>query len=142
MDLIKDLVNLEDKGYTIILVFDPDSAGERIRSDIARNLKNPRHIYLDKNLCIRKNKVGIENISSSTLEHLFDNIIEYKKNNNSNLLPIDLYNLGLIGSEKAFEKRDVITKHYNIGHSNSKTLYKKLVSIGASKEDLKRILNV
>lgn len=141
-DLVNDLVSLEEKGYIIILVFDPDSAGEKIRSALCKKLKNPRHIYLDKNLCIKKNKVGIENISDYTLEHLFDNIIEFKKKTTSKLLPIDLYNLGLIGTEMSFKKREIITKYYNIGHSNSKSLYKKLVALDIEKDDLERVLNV
>ena len=84
----------------------------------------------------------IENISNSTLEHLFDNIIEFKKKTTSKLLPIDLYNLGLIGTEMSFKKREIITKYYNIGHSNSKSLYKKLVALDIEKDDLERVLNV
>ena len=131
--LVKHQDNLE-----IILLFDPDFPGEKIRKHIASQLKNPKHIYVDQNVARHKRKIGIEHVSKIHLDEALKHIIiqDYK-----NTLSKEAFvELGLEGHKDAKQKRLNVGKNLHIGYANAKTLYKRLNLIGMTKEDIQRIL--
>ena len=59
-DLIERLKEV-DKRCGIIILTDPDYAGKKIRSRIAKHIPNAKHAYIDRKKAIKKNDLGVEN---------------------------------------------------------------------------------
>jgi ribonuclease M5 len=135
LSLIKEL----SKDNHIILLFDPDSAGETIRNKMMKILEgtNVSNIYVDKNFSISKNKkkIGIEHIDVNRLKEY----IKYQiptKNTNYYITYSDIFMLGLSGLDST-SLRDKLCVFYHIGKCNSKQFVNRLNMLGISLEELK-----
>ncbi len=140
-DVIDFLINHQDK-FDIILLLDPDHAGEYIRKKLSKILDHPKHIFVEQKDAHSTNrkKIGIEHMDSSLILNLLANEI-VQKNQMEKLMLSDLYALGLTGSKDSKLRRSIITNHFHLGHCNSKTLLDRLSWIGLTKEDIKAVLD-
>ncbi|HLT00370.1 MAG TPA: ribonuclease M5 [Acholeplasma sp.] len=139
-DVIKFLQKNEEK-LDIVLLFDPDHAGEYIRKKIASKLKNPIHIFVEKDIARSKNgkKIGIEHIKTSILKEKLQ--YEVILDQDSDLKLSDLVNAGLAGVNEAKDLREKITNYYHIGHCNAKTLLQRLKWLGITKQMLEKVID-
>ena len=123
-EFINQLKKLE-KSYQIILLLDPDFAGENIRRKLAQNLTNPTHIYVEKTLATNtKGDVRIENLKISDLRDAIQN-----ERINAQLGDIDtifLINHGYLSKPYSKELRLKLTSHFKIGYTNGKGLAERL----------------
>jgi len=140
-DVLDFLVTYEDK-FDIILMFDPDYAGERIRKIVAKNLKKPKHIFIQKEIAYNKtgSKIGIEHLS---LEHLKQALQQevHQSNDSAHITINMLYALGLTGQKDSKQKRKSITKKLHLTYSNTKTFMERLNWIGITYERLKELVD-
>lgn len=136
IDLIKEL----SKTNNIIIFTDPDSPGERIRSIITEAVPNAKQAFLRKKDCISSNnkKVGIEHASKEAIIEALSNV--YSSNEVTTITNIDLYQLGLNGSNDSAILRDKISDILNIGRPNCKTFLKRLNLLGLTKKDVEELL--
>lgn len=137
--VIEFLVNHQNV-FDIILMFDPDYPGEKIRKKVAEQLQSPKHIYIDQSVAKSKKKIGIEHVSKTELDKAFKHVVveKYKPS----ITKIELVELGLEGQQGSRELRDLVSSKLHLGgHVNAKTLLKRLNFIGISKEALKRMLD-
>lgn len=139
---IDELVYYEEKGYKIILLLDPDSAGSSIRRKLKRYLKSPIDIFPKKEDCLKNNTVGVENIKDSKLKELLKDKIDLNNKKCGTLLASDLLELGLTGCDGAKDLRKKVSDYFKIGHTNSKRLLEVLNILGIKKDKLKEVINV
>ena len=131
------LIKYQDD-FEVVLLFDPDYPGEKIRKQVADKLKEPRHIYIDQSIAKYKRKIGIEHVSKVHLDEALQHImIQSYETTLSKEAYIDL---GLEGHKEAKQRRLKVTKELHLGYANAKTLYKRLNLIGKTKEDIQRII--
>ena len=136
-DVIDFLVQYQDQ-FEIILLFDPDFPGEKIRKKVAEMLITPKHIYIDQQVAKNKRKIGIEHVSKKHLDEALQHIV---MNQYRNTLSKEAYiELGLEGQQDSKQKRILVGKALHLGYANAKTLYKRLNLIGTTKDILQRIL--
>ena len=137
IDLLKEL----SKTNKIILFLDPDYPGERIRHILENNIDNIAHAFLDKKKAISHNrkKVGIEHAEKEDIINSLNNLLT-NKNEIGSLKMNDLYELGLVGLASSKEKRELLATKYPIGHTNGKTLLKRLNYLNITKKELEDIL--
>ncbi len=136
-DVIDFLVQYQDQ-FEIILLFDPDFPGEKIRKKVAEKLTAPKHVYIDQDVAKHKRKIGIEHVSKKHLDEALQHIV---MNQYSHTLTKESYiELGLEGQHDSKQKRMIVGKELHLGYANAKTLYKRLNLIGATKDLLQRIL--
>lgn len=137
INLIKELA----KTYEIIVFTDPDSPGEKIRSIISENVENVKHAFIKKDKCKSANckKVGVEHASVEDVKESLDHLLS-KSDIKVSLTLSDLYELGLSGTEDSKLRREKLSSSLNIGKPNTKTLIKRLVMLGISKEKLKTLV--
>lgn len=133
-EFIEQLKKLE-KNHEIILLLDPDFAGEKIREKLNENLLNPTHIFLQKELVTdEKGDIGLEHIKN---EHLYDVL---KKEHKTALLgDIDtkyLVSMGYLGRPYSKELRIRLCDYFAIGYSNGKGLAKRLNLYNITKEKI------
>lgn len=140
-DVLEFLVNYQDT-FEFILIFDPDYAGERIRKKVSAVLKEPIHIFVERQSARQKNgkKIGVEHVSLDELKVILNDEVVEKKS------PVvwtlkDLVDLKLTHHLDAKKHRDILSKKLKLGHVNSKTLIKRLTWLGVTKEVCKEIID-
>lgn len=126
-----------NKNRGIIVLTDPDYAGNRIRSIIEKNIPTAKHAYISNKKAVdKKGKIGIEAASKSdiiyALEKCYSPLTEIK-NDITNALLLDL---GLIGLGDSKIKREKLCDKLNIGYTNAKQLLNKLNMYDISKDKL------
>lgn len=138
---IDQLKSLE-KDNEIIVITDPDSAGTKIRNIVLSEIPSASFLDLPKDKCIKKHKVGVENLSKKDfLQILKTSTLLNKavlKQNNFSLS--DLVELKLTGPESRGNKNKLHSR-LGIYHFNTKQLLNFLNNTNYSKQQLKEVLN-
>jgi ribonuclease M5 len=139
MSMIKKL----DETHQIILAFDPDHAGERIRRLVEQGLSNVSHVFFPRNKAINRkgNKIGVEHMNKEDIIEAFSKIQINQTATNSDITASFLYDLKLIGHHNSKDKRKVLSEKLNIGDINGKTLLKRLKTFGYMKKDIIEVIN-
>lgn len=126
------------KRKRVIVLTDPDAPGKRIRDILNESIEGLDNAYLPKEKCIKKKKVGVAECDKETILEALEHLIPGDtKNVTSDLAQADLLELGLMGSNDSSQRRKKLEDELHLGHTNGKTLLKRLRSLGINKEDLK-----
>lgn len=137
IDYIKEI----KKQKRVTVLTDPDAPGKRIRDILNQNVEGLKNAYLPKEVCIKKNKVGVaESNKDAVLAALENTIPASSKNISSDLEYGDLLELGLVGSPDSSYKREKIEKALHLGHTNGKTLLQRCRALGKNKADLQGLI--
>ena len=134
-------LNKASEMYKIIILTDPDEAGERIRNTINNRAKNTFDVFVDRNLCNKNSKHGV---AESTKEHLLNVLKEHivlESPKCGNISNYQLAKLGLNGDSKAKEKRDYVCKKFSLGVCNFKTMKERINLLNISIEDIIKAMN-
>lgn len=124
-----------NKERGIILFFDPDNAGEKIRSLISEQIVDVKHAFIKKSLCQIKNDIGVEHASVESIRDSLSNVVSYA-DIKSDLIFLDLIDFKLVNSSDSKYLRELLCDKLNITYANAKTLYKRLVMLNINKSDL------
>lgn len=131
---LRKLKNISERRGVIILT-DPDFAGEQIRKNISKDLKNCKHAFLPQGKAFKKNDIGVENASSQDIREAIKKarpIIEEKK---ILFTKEDLIGLGFIGQDNSRKRREIVGDYLGIGYCNSKQFLNRLNNFGISREE-------
>ena len=128
----------------IIILTDPDYPGTKIRNYLNENIPNCYNAYINKEVSIKRNKVGVAESTKEEVLKALNSLILFKndKTMNNNLSYLDLFDLGLIGKENSKIKRVYLCNYLKIGVSNGKALLKKLNMLNLTKEKILEVLNI
>lgn len=133
IDYIKEV----KKRKKVIVLTDPDAPGKRIRDILNENIEGLDNAYLPKQKCIKKNKIGVAECDKETILEAIDNLIPGENpETESDITFTDLLELGLVGGSDSASKREELETHLHIGHTNGKTLLKRLHSLGITRKEL------
>lgn len=136
-----DYIREVKKIKKVIVLTDPDAPGKRIRDILNDNIEGLDNAYLPKEKCIKRNKVGVAECDKETIIEALNNLIPSdNKNTESDITEADLLELGLVGADNSASRREVLENKLHLGHTNGKTLLKRLHSLGLNKQDLKGLL--
>jgi ribonuclease M5 len=138
-EFIKNLKNIAEKTGIIILT-DPDYAGEQIRKDLSKHLKNCKHAFLPQGKALKKGDIGVEN---ATKEDILEAILKARPSNverKEEFTKEEIIALGLAGGEGSREKRERLGNILGIGYSNSKQLLNRLNNFGITREEFEKAL--
>lgn len=138
----KEMIIEVSKTRPIILFFDPDYPGNRIRAIISELVPNASHAFIKKEDAISKNKkkVGVEHASKEVIINALKNKLTPSKQK-SDLTMNDLFELGLIGEVDSKKKRDQLTELLHIDQPNGKTLLKRLQLLGLNRKGIEEMIN-
>lgn len=134
INYIKELSKTND----IIVLTDPDSPGNRIRKLLDENIDGLHHAFVDKNVSIKKHKVGVAESTKEEVLKALNNMITYTKEELSTSITMnDIIKLGLTGNEDSSYKRNKIAEHFNLGFcSTNKTFIKRCNALKLTFDDL------
>ena len=140
--------NLIEKAYEekgLILLLDPDYAGEGIRKKISEKFPNAVQAYLDRGDATAGSDIGVENARP---EAIAEALVKAMKRSSVSAGKIDadkkqyadmkdLTELGLSGGEGSSEKRARVCKELGIGYGNAFAMIKKLKGFGIDRDELR-----
>lgn len=136
-----------DKAYRekgLIILTDPDHAGEQIRRRLAEKYPDALHAYIARSDASAAGDIGVENAGPEVIRRALEAALE-RAGASDGAGPDgrvyagmdELRGLGLAGSGGAAEARAALCRELGIGYGNAKALIKKLKGFGIDLDELK-----
>ena len=119
----------------IIILTDPDYAGEQIRKDLSKHIKNCKHAFLPQGKALKGDNIGVENASPEDIREAVRKARPLKVDREDLYTKEELLVLGLIGGKDSRERREMIGDILGIGYSNGKQLLNRLNNFGISRKE-------
>mgnify|MGYP001482862997 FL=1 len=126
----------------IIILTDPDYAGEKIRRDISKNIKNCKHAFLPQGKALKKGDIGVENATKKDIIEALEKARPIIVEKRQEFTKEDLVQLGLNGGPNSKAKREKVGNFLGIGYCNSKQFLNRLNNFGITKEELIKAMEV
>jgi len=131
------------KRQGVIVLTDPDFAGDKIRRIISKRVPDIKHAYITQKEGTKDGDIGVENASpEAILKALSMAKFEIKEKREEFNIQ-DLVYFKLTGDNKSKERRDALGSELGIGYCNSNQFITRLNNYGITREEfinaLKRI---
>ena len=122
----------------IIIMTDPDSAGERIRRFLTKKFPEAKHAFIPKEDATANNDIGIEQASPEAIRTALakGRTMDWEPTNN--FTGADLLKAGISGSPAASEKRAKLGAVLGIGYANAKTFLQRLNHYGITRQEFQQ----
>ena len=119
----------------IIILTDPDSAGERIRKFLSEKFPKAKHAYIPREEATANNDVGVEQAKPESIRNALKKIHTLELNPREEFSAAEMISFGLAGGEESSKLRDKVGAFLGIGYGNVKTFVKRLNSYGITREE-------
>lgn len=133
-----DSIEKAYKKRGIIIMTDPDSAGERIRRFLSKRFPDAKHAFVPKEDATANDDIGIEQASPEAIRTALAKVrtMDWKPANN--FTGADLLKAGISGSPAASEKRAKLGAVLGIGYANAKTFLQRLNHYGVTRQEFQQ----
>ena len=125
----------------IIILTDPDCAGERIRKFLAKRFPEAKHAFVPKEDATANDDIGIEQASTEAIRTALEKVRTLDWNPTNEFTSADLIMNGLSGSNASSERRAVIGAKLGIGYANAKTFLTRLNHYGVTREEFEKAIS-
>ncbi|MDP4099169.1 ribonuclease M5 [Paenibacillus sp. P96] len=133
-------IALAQKRRGVIILTDPDHAGERIRKIIASKVPGCKQAFIPEAEATHKGDIGVENASPEAIRHALARVHTTVEGAVPLLDWEDLINAGLITHPRAASRRMAVGNILGIGYCNGKQLHKRLTMFQISREEFAEAL--
>jgi ribonuclease M5 len=130
-----DRIREAQKRCGVIILTDPDYAGERIRNEIAKEVPGCKHAFIPRELATRKGNIGVENASAEVIREALktcrterDGVDRYTQS--------DMVRYGLCGGKGSKDLRIRIGRILGLGYGNTLQFMRRLNHFDISQEEL------
>ena len=119
----------------VIILTDPDSAGERIRRFLSERFPEAKHAFVPREDATANGDIGIEQASPQAIRDALD------KARSEQYTPDEIFAMGdllvhrLNGSNDSAERRAALGRILGLGHTNAKQFLRRLNRYGISREE-------
>ena len=135
-----------DRAYRtsgIIILTDPDRAGENIRKKILERYPDAGQAFLPRDKALKKSNVGVENAKPEDIAEAIEKALKNMESRDGSrgsgdFTAEDMDRFGLSGGPGASERRARLGDALGIGYGNGKTFLKRLNAFGITREDIRR----
>ena len=124
------------KKRDIVVLTDPDC----IRDILNREIPGLLHAFVLKEHAIKHHKVGVAESSKEDVLDALSHIVPTASSDRGKLTMADLVELGLMGEDNSSSKRAKLERVLHLGHTNAKTLLKRVNALALTKEELQEAL--
>jgi ribonuclease M5 len=139
-DLIRAIRRAQDRRGVIILT-DPDGAGERIRWIISEQVSGCKHAFISREEATGRDGVGVEHASPEAIRRALERV-RTEEEPEAELITWEEYlKAGLVGGEKARRRREAVGKVMGIGYGNGRRFFQKLQLFRITREEFARALD-
>lgn len=128
------------KKRDIVVLTDPDCPGKRIRDVLNREIPGLLHAFVLKEHAIKHHKVGVAESSKQDVLDALSHIVPTTSSDRGALTMADLVELGLMGEDNSSSKRAKLERILHLGHTNAKTLLKRVNALALTREELQEAL--
>ena len=132
--LSKELLGQIEAAYSrrgIIVLTDPDSAGERIRNFLRSIFPQAGHAFIPRSMAVGADgRVGVEKASPADIRAALEKVRTAEMAVSTEFSLEDILTAGLSGAEEASEKRAFLGAELGIGWANAKTFLHRLNTYG------------
>ena len=119
----------------IIILTDPDPAGERIRRFLSKKFPEAKHAFVPKEEATANDDIGVEQASPEAIRTALEKVRTLDWNPVDRFSAADLIAAGLSGGDGASERRARLGARLGIGFANAKTFLKRLNHYGVTREE-------
>lgn len=124
----------------IIILTDPDFAGERIRSYLTKRFPKAKHAFIPVEEATAHNDIGVEQASPASIQKALAKVRTVDWQPSNEFSAADLILNGLSGSDSASIRRGRLGAVLGIGFANAKTFLRRLNNYGVSREEFENAL--
>ncbi|HIV80258.1 MAG TPA: ribonuclease M5 [Candidatus Avanaerovorax faecigallinarum] len=132
-----------DRAYRtsgIIILTDPDRAGENIRKKILERYPDAGQAFLPRDKALKKSNVGVENAKPEDIAEAIEKALKNMESQKyaeaaDTFTTEDMDRFGLSGGPGASERRARLGDALGIGYGNGKTFLKRLNAFGITREE-------
>ena len=119
----------------VIVLTDPDFAGEKIRSIIAKRVKGIKHAYIAQEDGIKGDDIGVENASPEVIIEALNRAKVSEEIVEEIYTSEDMFYFKLTGDINAKKRRMMLGKELGIGYGNANQMLIRLNKYSISKEE-------
>ena len=125
----------------VIVLTDPDFAGEKIRRIISKRVKGIKHAYITKEDGLKNGDIGVENACPEVILKALETakITLTEKTEFFNMQ--DMFYFKLTGDVTSKERRQSLGKILGIGYGNAAQMVSRLNNYGITKEEFTNAIN-
>ena len=119
----------------IIILTDPDGAGERIRKFLTERFPGAGQAFIPKVQATANNDVGVEQAQPEAILAALSKVRHHEYRPQAEFSHMDLFKYVLNGSPSAAARRDALGAELGIGYGNAKRFLERLNHYGVSREE-------
>ena len=119
----------------IIIMTDPDSAGERIRKFLTKRFPEAKHAFVPKEEATANDDIGIEQASPEAIRKALAKVRTPGWNPQPVFTAADMVKAGLSGWAGAAARRAKLGALIGVGYANAKTFLHRMNTYGVTKEE-------
>ncbi|MGL5615235.1 MAG: ribonuclease M5 [Sarcina sp.] len=121
----------------VIVLTDPDFAGEKIRNIIRKRVPNAKHAYIARvdGTRAKDGNIGVENASPEVIIRALEEAKITIEEKREEFAHTDLLFFKLLADPKAKLRRELLGKELSIGYGNGNQLLSRLNNYGISKDE-------
>lgn len=124
----------------IIILTDPDGAGERIRKFLTERFPEAGQAFIPKRQATANNDVGVEQAQPEAILEALAKVRHHQYSPVEEFTMQDLFRHDLNGSEAAAARRDAVGAELGIGYGNAKRFLERLNRYGVSRNEFNAAL--
>jgi ribonuclease M5 len=128
------------KRQGVIVLTDPDFAGEKIRKIISKRVHGIKHAYISQKDGLKDGDIGVENAEPDTIIKALESAKCETKDRRQEFSSTDMVLHSLTGNESAKERRDKLGNILGIGYCNSSQFVTRLNNYGITREEFTNAL--
>ena len=136
-----DRIKEAQKRKGVIVLTDPDYAGEKIRSIIAKRVPGIKHAYIGRDEGTKDGDIGVENATPEVILNALNRAKATVIEKRDFFTIEDMMFFKLTADNKARERRHLLGKALGIGYGNSNQLISRLNNYGITKEEFVDAMN-
>ena len=137
--IIERIKNAAQKRGVIILT-DPDFAGENIRKKVSQRVPGCKHAFIPRGLATKDGDIGVENAAPESIKAALSKVKTEVEGDRKEFSMDDLLRHGLSGSEIASKLRDYVGRELGIGYGNAKQFLSRLNRYGITREEFENAI--
>ena len=135
-----DAIEKAYKKRGIIILTDPDSAGERIRRFLTKRFPEAKHAFVPREDATANNDIGIEQASPEAIRKALEKVRTMDWEPKNTFKGADLLRAGVSGGVAASQRRAQLGAILGVGYANAKTFLLRLNHYGVTREEFDRAL--
>ena len=124
----------------IIILTDPDAAGENIRRFLSKKFPDAKHAYIPRDEATANDDVGIEQAAPESIRKALSKVRTLEINPREEFTAAEMIAFKLSGGVESSRLRDKVGAALGIGYGNVKTFVRRLNNYGVTRSEFMEAL--